>query len=128
MIQTYFNQLEAAFTQFTAVSFVLESAIHLEPRPGNQGYVYGTVMFTDQSRFFFREYLDVAAGKIEKVMYTYHYQDAANQLLFRYDNAQHKPALLFSEHKHMGDTDIIQADAPLLSDVLLEIAQMRGWV
>lgn len=85
-------------------------------------------MFTDQSRFFFREYLDVAAGKIEKVMYTYHYQDAANQLLFRYDNAQHKPALLFSEHKHMGDTDIIQADAPLLSDVLLEIAQMRGWV
>lgn len=84
--------------------------------------------FTGQSRFFFREYLDVAAGKIEKLMYTYHYQDAANQLLFRYDNAQHKPALLFLEHKHIGDTDIIQADAPVLSEVLLEIAQMREWV
>lgn len=33
-------------------------------------------------------------------MYTYHYQGADNRLIFRYDNARHRPPLRALEHKH----------------------------
>ena len=60
-------------------------------------------------------------------MYTYHYQDTGNQLIFRYDNALHKPALPSVAHKHLP-TQIIAAPAPTLDEVLAEIATTRGWV
>lgn len=52
----------------------------------------------------------------------------AHVSVFRYDNAQHKPALLFTGHKHLGDTEVIQADAPALTNVLAEIAQRQEWI
>jgi len=53
-------------------------------------------------------------------MYSYHYQDPQKQLIFRYDNAAHKPPLAFSQHKHFRDR-IEAAPAPELAAVLKEI-------
>lgn len=128
MIQTYFSHIKAILDQYTAVSFVLDSAVSFEQRPGNQGYLHGMIVFVDESRFFFREYLDVSAGQLDKLTYAYHYQDADNNLLFRYDNAPHKPALPFHDHKHIGTTEIIQVDEPILANVLTEIGQRQGWI
>ncbi len=55
-----------------------------------------------------------------KVKYGYHYQDSRKALIFRYDNANHKPALSQREHKHVG-SDIILTPAATLQQVLDEI-------
>ena len=33
-------------------------------------------------------------------MYVYHYQDVSSTLIFRYDNAMHRPALSQPAHRH----------------------------
>lgn len=47
--------------------------------------------------------------------------------IFRYDNALHKPALSFLEHKHLPN-QIIEAPAKMLAEVLAEIFTIRGWI
>ncbi|MBI1930001.1 hypothetical protein HYR99_37835 [Candidatus Poribacteria bacterium] len=96
-------------------------------RPGEQGYLTGSATFVDGSVLHFREFLDTVKEKVDKVMYTYHYQDASNQLIFRYDNARHKPPLRSLEHKHLPD-QIVETVAPTLDEVLAEITASRGWV
>lgn len=59
-------------------------------------------------------------------MYTYQYQNADNQLIFRYDNARHKPALSSRAHKHLPE-QTIEVPAPNLDEVLAEIATTSGW-
>ena len=53
-------------------------------------------------------------------MYAYHYQDASNNLIFRYDNAAHKPALPLADHKHTP-TAIHPTMAPTFETVIDEI-------
>lgn len=128
MIQTYFAHTEQEFDQYIAANFVLNAAINFETRSGDQAFINGYVVFIDESRFFFREYLDVLAGKVDKLMYAYHYQTSDSSLLFRYDNAQHKPKLSFLEHKHTSSNQIQKADSPTIHDALIEIAVQQGWV
>jgi hypothetical protein len=127
MIQTYFTQFQAVVDQYTATNFVVETNVNYETRPGDQGYLTGTITFIDSSTVHFSEYLDQVGEVVDKLMYTYHYQDANNHLVFRYDNARHKPPLASSEHKHLPN-QIIEASAPIFDDVLLEIVIMKGWV
>jgi hypothetical protein len=127
MIQSYFTQIKRTIEQYAATSFVLEAQMHFELRPGDQGYLAGTLLFIDDSKLHFSEYLDQTGEVVDKLMYTYHYQDTDNQLMFRYDNALHRPALPAVMHKHLP-TQIITAPAPTLDAVLAEIATTRGWV
>ena len=127
MIQTYFTQIKRIIDQYAATSFVLEAQMHFELRPGDQGYLTGTLLFVDDSKLHFSEYVDQTGEVVDKLMYTYHYQDMDNQLIFRYDNALHKPALPAVMHKHLP-TQIITAPAPTLEAVLAKIATTRGWV
>lgn len=55
-----------------------------------------------------------------RLTYAYHYQDKDNQLIFRYDNAAHKPHLPQPDHKHTA-TGIELSAAPTLMQVLDEI-------
>ena len=126
MIQAYFSQLQAIVDQYAAANFVVETKVNVETRPGDQGYVTGTITFIDNSTLHFSEFLDQAGDVVDKLMYTYHYQNADNQLIFRYDNAFHKPSLSSPEHKHLPQ-QIIEANAPTLDDVLAEIVTTRGW-
>ena len=49
-------------------------------------------------------------------------------LLFRYDNARHKPPLSFRENKHLATDTIVAALVPLFSDVLTELVQLKSWL
>lgn len=128
MIQAHFTQTKTTIDEYARTTFVLDVAVNFETRPGDQGYLRGSITFIDGARLHFREYLDVTEGMVEKLAYSYHFEDAENRLVFRYDNARHKPDLGFSEHKHVGADVIIQASPPTVDLVLVEIAQMQGWI
>jgi len=102
--------------------FVLDVALSFESRPGDQGYLTGELLFVDGSRLHFREFLDSTEETVEKLMYTYHYQEANTSLIFRYDNALHRPLLASQEHKLDG---IQPQSAPNLEDVLIEIVELQ---
>lgn len=72
----------------------------------------------DGSRLFFTEYID-ARYRLEKLSYAYHCQDAEGNLIFRYDNAAHKPALPYTCHKHLPDGTFVESPAPEF-DILME--------
>jgi len=127
VIQAYFDQVKAIVDQYAATRFVLDANVSFEMRPGGQGYLTGSVILVDGSALYFREFLDAVRGTVDKLMYTYHYQDAGNQLIFRYDNARHRPPLRSLEHKHTPG-QVIEAPAPTLEDVLAEIVMVKGWV
>lgn len=127
MIQAYFSQIKAIVDQYAATHFVLDANVSFEMRPGEQGYLTGSIIFADGSALYFREFLDAIKDTVDKLMYTYHYQDASNKLIFRYDNARHRPPLRSLEHKHTP-RQVIEAPAPILEDVLAEIVTAKGWV
>lgn len=73
--------------------------LHIDPRSNLRGYIAGVLQFSDASELHFREFIDVSHTAV-RIMYAYHYQDEANNLIFRYDNAAHKPPLSQADHKH----------------------------
>ncbi|MCP4345630.1 MAG: hypothetical protein GY795_08895 [Desulfobacterales bacterium] len=127
MIQSYFEQIKTTVDQYSAISFVLETKVNFEIRPGGQGYLTGKISFADGSELHFTEYLDQDEDTVDKLMYTYHYQDVMKQLIFRYDNARHQPILPSLEHKHTPE-QIINIPAPSLDDVLAEVFVTKGWM
>ena len=80
----------------------------------------GTIRLKDGSVLHFTEFIDVVGEVTEKIMYTYHYQDNEQRLVFRYDNAHHRPALAFLTHKHEGQS-VTEAPPPVVEAVLAEI-------
>lgn len=125
-IQKYFNEIRDVLDRFSATHFILDTNVNFDIRPGDQGYVKGVVSFFDHSTLHFKEFLDVTDENIAKLMYVYHYQDSENRLIFRYDNALHKPPLPYLEHKHLPDK-IIKIPAPTLTEVLEEIFRKQNW-
>jgi len=119
LLSEYLRDLTAVIADLTETGLILSSELTSNFRTNKIGLVKGTVLFTDDSKLFFKEYLDLRYV-IEKEMYAFHYQDENGRLLFRYDNASHKPSLDFINHKHIGEK-IIQSDAPDLGAVLEEI-------
>ncbi|OQY59533.1 MAG: hypothetical protein B6245_06145 [Desulfobacteraceae bacterium 4572_88] len=73
---------------------------------GSGAKLRGEVRFCDNSRLSFFEMMqEVGKRKIRHTKYRFHYQDAGENLIFRYDNAPHHPHLsTFPDHKHMGNT------------------------
>lgn len=126
VIQTYFNQIRAEVDRYTSTPFLLDTKLNFDLRSGEQGYLNGSIQFVDGSTLHFKEFVDALNNNLEKLKYSYHYQDKENFLIFRYDNAQHKSQLPFSEHKHLSG-QIIEASAPTLGDVLVEIFDLKGW-
>jgi hypothetical protein len=119
-IEKYFAEAKKVLDQYAATRLVLEVQINFDIRPGEQGLLSGSVTFIDGSVLFFKEFLDAIAQNVDKLMYSYHYQDMRKNLIFRYDNARHQPLLATLEHKHTPEK-ICEAPSPTLRDVLLEI-------
>ena len=57
----------------------------------------------------------------DRVSYAYQYQDRTGRLIFRYDNAAHRPVLGFNEHKHSSDGTIYEAALPDIFDLVDEV-------
>lgn len=119
-IDRYFDKIKRILDQFNAMPFVVETQIHFDARPGDQGYLNGSMRFIDGSFFHFREFIDIEGDTVHKPAYSYHYQDRDDRMNFRYDNARHKSALSSLDHKHAED-QIVETDGPTLEDALVEI-------
>lgn len=95
--------------------------------PGQVGMIEGRLRFWDNSLLEFTEAIAMHTMILAKTRYAYHYQNDKEQLIFRYDNAPHHPAIkTFPHHKHVMNLvnqieTIEPATAPHLNDVLREI-------
>lgn len=91
--------------------------------PGREGIIAGRMRFWDGSLLEFREVLIESGIVLVKTDYVYHYQDANDVLIFRYDNAPHHPEVsTHPHHKHMPQ-GIETAVPPDLTNILKEIDQ-----
>ena len=91
--------------------FVYEVKTHYEDRE-EVWFLRVNVYFIDNSLLHFRE-LFVGQERSFKKTYTDHYQRADGAVIFRYDNAPHFPKLSTApHHKHVGENDVVAADAP----------------
>jgi len=119
-LKDYLSEFTEVVNDYSQTGFIVSSEVLCDFRSEKIGFIKGTITFSDESALFFREYLDLRYH-YDKKAYSFHYQDRNSGLLFRYDNALHKPALEFNEHKHTGDR-IIQTDIPNIGDILEEIS------
>lgn len=99
--------------------------LQVDQRSMLRGFISGILAFEDDSELYFREFVDLTQSE-PRLMYAYHYQDSKKALVFRYDNAAHRPLLPQAEHKHTA-VDIFPAPAPTFAQVTDEIFDdMRG--
>ncbi len=91
-------------------------------------FISGEIKFSDGTFLHFREYVELKENEVpRRYKYAYHYQRADETIIFRYDNARHFSNLPTApHHKHIGDDEVIAADAPDLQTVLKEIEGMIG--
>ncbi|HFQ92487.1 MAG TPA: hypothetical protein ENK32_00630 [Anaerolineae bacterium] len=118
-IDDYYQSLLSAAAQFP---FIHSSNISLDKRTSQTGLIRGDLYLADGSRLHFRELIELQTTVVRH-MYSYHYQDADNILIFRYDDTPHYPDLPnFPHHKHVGSQNrVVTADAPTFAQVLQEI-------
>lgn len=121
LIETYFKQLQQAIE---ARAIIQSFNISFDKRGTYEGFIRGEVYFVDGSILHLREFVDVEISR-QRLMYVYHYSDAAKKLVFRYDDTGHHQELqlpTFPHHKHTNHEDNIMASsAPDLSQVFDEI-------
>jgi hypothetical protein len=100
--------------------------VHTEKRTPTEGFLRGDVIFKDGSRLHFRE-LVTTEPSVRLVSYTYQYMQAGGTTVFRYDDSDHFLELPTApHHKHVGENDVVAANAPDLESVLKEIEGMLG--
>ncbi len=119
LLNDYQFNLQAIIQKYVAEETILSFTFSVDTRTIYLGLIQGKLDFIDASMLFFKEYVDVQLS-VNKLAYSFHYQDSVNNLIFRYDNAKHKPDLGFSDHKHIRDK-IIFSQVPDLENVILEI-------
>jgi len=120
LLSEYAAGLAKIIDEHAKTDLIVASGLDADYRTDKVGSIQGSVTFTDSSRLFFMEYLDVRF-KVEKLTYSYHYQRKDGALIFRYDNALHKPRLKFADHKHISSGDAIESEEPTLDAVIAEI-------
>lgn len=98
--------------------------LQVDQRSSMQGVIAGSLQFSDESILHFREFVNMGQEE-PRLMYAYHYQDAEGRLIFRYDNAAHKPALPQATHRHTPSA-VKVSPAPTLVEVLDEILKQKN--
>lgn len=91
-----------------------------ERRAGKQVIITADIVLVDGSRLIIHEYIGSRYG-LEKLSYAYQYQDSRGNLIFRYDNAAHKPALSLPNHRHAENGDIEIVDPPEIQSLINEV-------
>jgi hypothetical protein len=88
----YARRAQELLDHAVAAADLLLVRTEIDARSSLHGLIGGIVRFQDGSELHFREYLD--AGRHDpRLMYADHYQAADETLIFRYDNANHRPPL-----------------------------------
>jgi hypothetical protein len=98
---------------------VVVNTLQVDQRSAVRGLFAGTLQFGNGSELHFREYIDLTQVP-PQIMYAYHHRDAEHNLIFRYDNAAHRPALPRPERRHTR-SGIEASPVPTLAEVLDQI-------
>ena len=120
----YARSIEEVVNSVVATGDARIVSLQVDQRSVIRGLISGSLRFDGGSTLHFREFVDTDQAE-PKVMYVYHYQEADNRLIFRYDNAAHRPALSRPAHRHSGAGIEISA-VPSLSSVLDQILRRDG--
>ncbi|MFB2935680.1 DUF6516 family protein [Aerosakkonemataceae cyanobacterium BLCC-F154] len=122
LIEEYFQEVRNIIASCLLVQL---SNVNYENRSIYRGFIRGELKFSDDSVLYLREFVDVQIT-LDREMYSYHYENSSKDLIFRYDNTRHHKKLNlpnYPHHKHDGSEDnVISSNAPMLADVLDEIA------
>jgi hypothetical protein len=120
LLTEYLQNFTDAINEYSKTGYIITSEVKIDARTEKIGIIKASLVFLDDSKLLVTEYIDLRY-RLEKLTYSFHYQDKDGRLVFRYDNAVHKPVLGFKNHKHCKGGVIIQSDAPELRDILEEI-------
>lgn len=120
LLRNYLNSLHKEIEKLENYGFIESVELKEEIRAIKQALISAKIVFLNGSELHIKEYID-ARYKIERVSYAYHYQDRDGNCIFRYDDAAHKPALKFREHKHTMDGSIAPSNLPDISEIFAEI-------
>lgn len=118
--QDYLDQIQDALNTALVVDNARLIEFQAEIRSESAGFLAGVLQYEDGSELHFREYADTSRLQ-PRLMYVYHYQDVDKRLIFRYDNAAHRPALSKPDHKHTTTEGVYVVMPPTLQEVLDEI-------
>ena len=123
MIEDYYQTL---LETIAASPLVRSSEVVLDKRTSQVGLVRGDLYFANDSRLHFRELVEFRVDVVTRHMYSFHYQDSEEIMVFRYDDTEHYPDLPnFPHHKHVGSSqEVVSAQPPDLMSVLQEIEQI----
>ena len=123
MIEEYFDSIK---TLLRNTPLAQPPDVNYDRRDKETGFLRGDLVFKDGSRLHFREFVRIQRGyPANRYMYAFQYMHADGTLVFRYDDADHFPQLRSApHHKHIGEDDVIAANAPDLQSVLKEIEKM----
>ncbi len=116
-ITRYFRSVE---NQLFSTPCLVSLDFHSEIIDTNFGYFKATLSFYNNSKLFLFELVEIINERpiIEK--YRYHYQDANEKLVFRWDNAPHFPKMKsFPHHLHLGNK-VRESEQPSIQTVLLQ--------
>ena len=95
-------------------------SFQVDARSNQRGFLAGIVQFQDDTQLHFREFVDTSQSE-PRLMYAYHYQSAKQELIFRYDNAAHRPTLPQLQHKHTPDGIELPPSIPSFEQLLSEM-------
>lgn len=121
-LNEYLNQFRRAIDKFDSYGFFESIEIKEEIRPGKQAAILIEVVLVNASILIIKEYID-AKYSVEKISYAYQYQTGDGCLIFRYDNAKHKPDLGYVEHKHIANGEVMYCQPPGISELVNEVIQ-----
>jgi len=120
LLNEYLNRFRKGIQKIENYGYADFIGIEEEMRANKQAILNVKVVLINQSVLHIKEYLD-AKYRISRVSYAYQYQDRTGRLIFRYDNAAHRPSLGFNEHKHSSDGTIYEATLPDIFDFVDEV-------
>lgn len=117
-VQNITNVLNASL----ALGNVGSVNIEIDQRSALRGFIKGLLLMAAGSEMHFREFIDVTLSE-PRIIDAYHYQDREKTIVFRYDNALHRPLLPHPEHKHTR-AGVSASRTPTLEEVVQEIAAL----
>lgn len=122
LLTEYLSGIVKFIEEYSKTNLIISSELNNDFRTEQLGLIKGKIIFADESILYFTEYLDLK-DRVEKLTYSFHYQKQSGALIFRYDNARHKPKLPFECHRHWANGKIAKSRIPELADVLEEIME-----
>ena len=114
----YAREIEDILHVLVASGEAMLLSIQVDQRSSLRGLIAGQVQLNDGSQLHIREFLDISLPE-PRLAHSYHYH-AGEGLIFRYDNATHRPSLPRAEHKHTA-AGVQVTSAPTLAEVISEI-------